>query len=284
MNGLLPALPVLLAGLGGAAVAVAAREWIGAVPSLLAQLEGAARTLALAGREGRTPSEGERRRLGIVAGAALGLLAVSLTGVGPLAGLATAGPAAAGWAIARRRRRYRLRLEADVPAIATGIADSVAAGGSLRIALGAAATGLTGPSAVEMARVRADLDLGVPPRRALESLADRVRSERIEALVAAIVSQERAGGDLALLLRRHAAAAGQRQRAEKEARSATAQARMTGGMVVAMPLIMALLVEMVAPGFIGSMLSQPLSAALIAVAAILQVLGFLGIRALGRVR
>ena len=59
---------------------------------------------------------------------------------------------------------------------------------------------------------------------------------------------------------------------------------MTGGMVVAMPAIMAVLVEMIAPGFIGSMLSEPLSAALVAVAAILQVLGFLGIRALGRVR
>lgn len=284
MSGLLPALPVLLAGLGGAAVVVAAREWITAVPSLLAQLEAAVRTLTLAGREGRTPNEAERRRLGFVAGVVLGLLAVLLTGVGPLAGLATAGPAAAGWAISRRRHRYRLRVERDIPSIATGIADSVAAGGSLRIALCAARTGLAGPSAVEMARVGADLDLGVAPGRALAEFSDRVRSDRVEALVAAILSQERAGGDLALLLRRHAESAGQRLRAEKEARSATAQARVTGGMVVAMPVIMALLIEMIAPGFIGSMLSEPLSAALVAVAAILQVLGFLAIRALGRVR
>jgi tight adherence protein B len=265
-------------------VVIAAREWIGAMPTVLAQLEAAALTVNLAGREGRSPSEAERRRLGIVIGAALGLFAVLLTGVGPLAGLASAGPAAAGWAIARRRHRYRLQVERDVPAIATGIADSVAAGGTLRIALGAARTGLAGPTAVEMARIGADLDIGVPPGGALAAFAERVRSDRVDALVAAILSQERAGGDLALLLRRHAASASQRARAEKEARSATAQARMTGGMVVGMPLIMALLVEMVAPGFVGSMLSEPLSAALLAVAAVLQVAGFLGIRALGRVR
>ncbi len=278
------AVPVLLAALGGAAVVVAAREWVGAVPSLLGQVEAAARTLALAGRENRTPSEEEQRRLGIVAGVSLGLLAVVLTGFGPLAGLAAGGPAVAGWVVARRRRRYRLRVERDVPAIAAGIADSIAAGGSLRIALVAAGTGLDGPSAVEMLRVGADLDLGMSARRALEALLKRVPSARIDALVAAILSQERAGGDLARLLRRHARAATERQRAEKEARSATAQARMTGGMVVAMPLVMGLLVELIAPGFLSGMLSEPASAALLASAAVLQVLGFLAIRKLGVVR
>lgn len=276
--------PILLAGLGGAAVVIAAKEWVTAMPSMLGQLEAAARTLMLAGRENRTPSESERRRLGLLAGAVLGLFAVMLTGVGPLAGVATAGPAIAGWVVARRRRRYRLRVEEDVPAIAAGIADSVAAGGSLRVALLAVGTGLSGPSAVEMARVGADLDLGMAPRLALDALVDRIPSDGIAALTAAILSQERAGGDLALLLRRHATAATQRRRAEKEARSATAQARMTGGMVVAMPLVMALLIEMISPGFVGSMISAPLPAVLVVAASILQVLGFLAIRALGRVR
>jgi tight adherence protein B len=277
------AVPVLLAALGGAAVVVAAREWLGALPSAVGQLQAAARTFTLAGRENRTPTERERRRLGAVAGVLLGLLAVVLTGFGPLAGLAAGGPALAGWAVARRRRRYRLRVEDDVAAIAAGIADSVASGGSLRIALLAVGTGLNGPSAVEMARVGADLELGMSARRALEALLLRVPSERVDALVAAILSQERAGGDLARLLRRHARAATERRRAEKEARSATAQARMTGGMVVAMPLVMGLLVEMIAPGFLSTMLSEPAAAALLSAAAVLQVFGFVVIRRLGRV-
>jgi len=276
--------PILLAALGGAAVAVAAREWVAVLPSLRAQLDGAVRVLALAGRENRPPTEAERRRLGLIVGATLGAVAVLLTGSAPLAGLAAAGPAAAGWAVAQRRRRYRLSVEADIPAIAHAIADSVAAGGSLRLALPAAASGLTGPSAVEMARVCADLDLGIPPHRALSALASRVPSERIEALTVAILSQQRAGGDLPGLLRRHGRAAAERARAEKEARSATAQARMTGGLVVAMPLVMALLVELVAPGFVAGMLAEPAAVILLAVAAALQVAGFLAIRKLGEVR
>ena len=47
----------------------------------------------------------------------------------------------------------------------------------------------------------------MPAREALDGLVERVPSERVEALVGAILSQERAGGDLAELLRRHARAA-----------------------------------------------------------------------------
>lgn len=278
------AVPILLAAIGGAAIAVALREGVTSMPSLMRQLEAAAQTLMLAGRENRQPSEPERRRLGLVAGAGLGILAVALAGFGPLAGVAAAGPTLAGLAVARRQRRYRLRVETDVPLLAAGIADAISGGGSLRTALLGAGTALEGPSAVELARVRADLELGLPARVALDGLAGRVRSERVEALVVAILSQERAGGDLADLLRRHAAAAAQRQRAEQEARSATAQARLTGGMVVAMPLVMALLVELISPGFTRSILASPLAVVLLASAGALQVAGFLTIRKLGTVR
>lgn len=278
------ALPVLLAALGGGAVAIALREIVATTPFILRQLEAAARTLALAGRENRAPTEPERRRLGIVAGAALGLIAVLVAGVGPLAGVAVAGPAVAGWVVARRQRRYRLRVERDVPAIAAGIADAVAGGGSLRMALLGAGAAAEGPTAVELARVGADLELGMPAREALAGLTRRVPSERVEALVAAILSQERAGGDLAALLRRHATAAAGRQRAEQEARSATAQARITGAMVVAMPLLMGLMVELVAPGFAAAMLASPISVVLLALAGMLQLGGFLAIRRLGAVR
>lgn len=281
MNELGAAIPILLAALGGAAVVVALHEGISSAPSLVRQLEAAARTLSLAGRENRAPSEVERRRLGVLAGAALGLLAMMVAGPGPLAGAAAGGPALAGALIARRQRRYRLRVEGEVPAIASGIADALSSGGSLRTALLGAGTALEGPSAVEMARVGADLELGMPARAALGGLADRVRSERIEALVVAVLSQERTGGDLAELLRRHAVAAAGRQRADEEARSATAQARLTGGMVVAMPLLMGLMVELVSPGFLSSLLSNPAAAVLLALAGALQIAGFLAIRKLG---
>lgn len=277
------ALPILVAAAGGGALALALREVVRSMPLLAAYLESAWLALARAGGEGTLPSDRERRRLGVVTGVALVALITLTVGVGPAAVLAGLGPALAGWAVGSRHRRYRARIEADIAAIATSLADGLSAGGSLRNALIDAASTLEGPAAVELARVRADLQVGLSPREALGAFERRIGGEPVAALVAAVLSQQRAGGDLAELLRRHAEAATERRRARAAARAATVQARMTGGMVVAMPVGAALLVELAVPGFIDSMLSDPAAAILLLVALALQLGGYLLIRRLGRV-
>lgn len=277
-------LPVLLAGIGGATLAVAVRELSLDLPWLRRYLGSALGALGRSGSEGSPPDPVEQRRLGVLAGIVLGGLALLLLGPGPPALLAALGPAGATRVVTGRRRRYRRRLESQIPSLARGIADALGSGGSLRTALVDLAAVIDGPAGVELARVRADLSLGVPPREALRALAQRSNSEPVGRLVAAIVSQQRSGGDLAGLLRTHAEAAIKRQRAEKEARSATAQARLTGGMVVAMPVGAALLVELASPGFLGSMLAEPLALVLLLVALGLQLGGYLLIQRLGRVR
>jgi tight adherence protein B len=197
--------------------------------------------------------------------------------------LAPAGPAVAAWAVARRRAGYRRAVDRGLPEVATAVADALASGRSPRAALAAAATALEGPAAREMARVRAELALGAPTRDALAALRSRLRSSRVDSFAAAVLSQELAGGDLATLLRRFAAAAADRDRAEADARSATAQARFTGLLVVAMPAGAALLAELLEPGFVGGLLSDPASATLLAVAAGFQLAGFAAIRRLSAV-
>ncbi|MGH9382474.1 MAG: type II secretion system F family protein, partial [Thermoanaerobaculia bacterium] len=167
--------------------------------------------------------------------------------------------------------------------LATAVADALASGRSARAALAAAATALEGPAAREMARVRAELALGAPTRDALAGLRSRMRSPRVDSFAAAVLSQELAGGDLATLLHRLAAAAADRDRTDADARSATAQARFTGLLVVAMPAGAALLAELLEPGFVGGLLSEPGSATLLAVAAGLQLGGFAAIRRLSGV-
>jgi tight adherence protein B len=164
--------------------------------------------------------------------------------------------------------------------VATAVADALASGRSARAALAAAATALEGPVAREMARVRAELAVGAPTRDALAALRTRMRSHRVDSFAAAVLSQELAGGDLATLLRRFAAAAADRDRTEADARSATAQARFTGLLVVAMPAGAALLAELLEPGFVGGLLSEPASATLLAVALGFQLAGFAAIRRL----
>ena len=105
----------------------------------------------------------------------------------------------------------------------------------------------------------------------------------MDSFASALLSQQLAGGDLATLLRRFAAASADRDRTEADARSATAQARFTGLLVVAMPAGAALLAELLSPGFVGGLLSNPASAGLLAASAALQLGGFAAIRRLSRV-
>ena len=277
------ALRVIAAALAGGLAAVALRESATAMPGLVRWLAAAVDPLRRAGREGHSPTEAERRRLALLGTGAIFLVSLALFGPGPAPFAAAAGPAAATWAIAARQRTYRRAVERGLPEVAIAIADALGVGRSPRAALTAAAASLEGPPAREMARVRAELALGAPTRDALAALRRRVDSPRVDAFSAALLSQQLAGGDLATLLRRFAAAAGDRDRTEADARSATAQARFTGLLVVAMPVGAALLAELLDPGFVGGMLSQPVAATMLGLAALLQGAGFVAIRRLSRV-
>ncbi len=275
--------PAVLGAAAGALLAVAAREALRGSPAAARWLRRTLEPLRRAGREGYAPSRPERRRLAALATAATVAAGWLLAGLALALPLAVAGPALAAWAISSRRRRYRLAVEHSLPALATAVADSLTAGRSLRASLLAAGRSLDGPPAAELARLGAELDLGAATAEAVAAWRRRMRSGRVDAFAGALLSQQLAGGDLAGLLRRFAAGAAERDRVAEDARTATAQARFTGLLVVAMPSGGALFAELIQPGFLARLLGSTPSAVLLALAAALQLAGFLAIGRLSRV-
>jgi Flp pilus assembly protein TadB len=275
--------PVLIAAAAGGLLALAVREALLASPAMARWLRLALEPLRRAGREGYAPSSIERRRLAALGTAAAVVGGWFLGGFALALPLAVAGPAGAGWAIGSRRRRYRRAVERSLPEVATAIADSLSAGRSLRASIPAAVASLDGPPATELSRLAAELDLGAATVAVVEGWRRRMRSERVDAFAAALLSQRLAGGDLAGLLRRFAAGAAERERVAEDARSATAQARFTGLLVVAMPSGGAVFAELLQPGFLATLLASPPAAILLALAAALQVAGFFAIRRFSQV-
>ena len=267
----------------GGLLALAGREaWL-ASPGAARWLRFALEPLRRAGEEGYAPSVLERRRLAALATVAAIAAGWFLGGFALALPLSVAGPAAAGWAIGARRRRYRAAVERSLPEVAMAIADSLSAGRSLRASLPAAVASLDGPPAIEISRLAAELGLGAPIVAVVSAWRQRMRSDRVDAFAATLLSQRLAGGDLAGLLRRFAAGAAERDRVAEDARSATAQARFTGLLVVAMPTGGALFAELLQPGFLARLLASPPAAVLLALAAALQVAGFFAIRRFSRV-
>ncbi len=276
-------LPLLLGAAAGTFALLAAREFVGGSAALAGWVRITVEPLKRARLEGYLPSSTERRRISILAGMAAVVTGLLLGGPVVAMALAFLAPLLAGVLVRRGRRRYRLAVEKAVPDTARAIADSLSAGHSPRGALAATAVALEGPAGVEFNRLRHELELGRPTDEAVAALALRLRSERMDAFAAALVSQRLAGGDLAALLRRFAEGAAERDRIAEDARSATAQARFTGYLVVAMPGGAALFAEMLRPGLFASLLGSPAALVVVGVSISMQAGGFLAISKLARV-
>lgn len=253
-------------------------------PRLARSLAGLAEVMRRPGTEGRDPAAEERRRL--LAACALGALAVGTFVAGPLLGVAAAcaTPAALGRALRTRRERYRRAVARGAARIAIGMADALAGGHSVRGAISEAAVGMEGPAGRELRRAAHELSLGARTEEVLEGLRRRADSHEIDTIVAGVLLQRRAGGDLARLLRDSAAAIDDQTRLEGEVRAATAQARFTGVVVVLLPLGGAGLAELASPGFLTGLADGFLTAWLVGLALAMQAAAAAAIRKLGRAR
>jgi tight adherence protein B len=266
------------AGVAGTWEALAAVERTRVAAAVARLLE----PLARAGREGRQPTPPERRRLWTVAGAAL-LGAGWLAGGAALGFLtALAGPVIVIAVTRVRRRRWREELRQSAPACARTIADALGAGRSIRTAIADAAGSAEGAAAHELRTAARGLAVGEPTEAVLVRLRTRAGSHAWDTLTAAVLLQRDAGGDLAALLRELAASGEATDRAERDARAATAQARFTAWVVLSLPLAGGVLAELAAPGFTASLVATPLSAWFAILAVLLQLTALICIGRLAR--
>jgi tight adherence protein B len=267
-----------LASLEGRLAAGRLQRWAATLGRLWAPL-------GAAGRSGRAPTAPERRRLAVLG--TLALLAGAWLLLGPLPALiaAAGGPAAVAGALRVRRRRWRAEVRAGAPAVARALADALAGGHSVRGAVEEAGRrgGVQGAAGAVLADGARALALGEPTEVVLGALAARAADPAWETLVAAVLLQRDAGGDLAGLLRGVAVDLEAARRTADEARSATAQARYTALTVTLMPMGALVLAELGAPGFTLDLFSQPLTAVLAGTGLVLQLFALLLVRRLGKV-
>jgi tight adherence protein B len=228
------------------------------------------------------PSRDERRRL-VALGSAV-LLAVGWLAAGPALAIAAsaAGPAVVAAVVRARTRRHRRAVAAGAATAARVLADAVGSGHAVRGAVGVAAIEVPGAAGEELRRAARELVLGEPTDATLERLRARAHAPAWDTLVAALLLQRDAGGDLAGLLRRLAVSAEAAERAEADARTATAQARFTARLVAGMPIAAAGFAELASPGFTLALLRDPISGWLLAGAAVLQAVGLLSVRRIAR--
>jgi len=176
---------------------------------------------------------------------------------------------------ARRLSRFRAQLPSALVVLST----SVRAGLSLPQAVQAASEQIPAPAGEEFGAVARDTALGGTIDAGLAALEKRAPLPEVRFLVAGLSLARATGGSLAPLLDSIAETLRERERLRGQARALTAQGRLSGWVVGAVPVVMLVVMYLIDPVFVSPLFTTPPGWIMLGTAAVLETLGALGIRA-----
>jgi tight adherence protein B len=183
----------------------------------------------------------------VLVGALIGNWWISPGFTGWILGL-VAGLLPLGFVLYKRARRFR-KFNALLPDAVDLIARSLRAGHSLPSALVAVSEEIDDPLGPEFRRCAEEMSFGLPFRDSLMHLFRRFPIQDLQFLVSAILLQKETGGNLAELLDKTAAVMRGRIQLQQKVRVHTAQGRMTGAILLAIPFVAFILMNVVSPGW-----------------------------------
>jgi tight adherence protein B len=141
--------------------------------------------------------------------------------------------------VARKRRRLRAsaaRRDEQLADAIGAIVSALRAGMSLPQAIGYAATEARSPLREELTALVDAVDVGVPLADAIGGWADGVATDDVRLVAATMELHRRVGGDLPAVLEQVASSVRERVAVAREVRALTAQARLSGGILGALPI------------------------------------------------
>jgi tight adherence protein B len=156
------------------------------------------------------------------------------------------------WIYYKRQARFR-RFEAMLPEAIDLMTRVLRSGHALPSALVMVADEIPDPVGTEFRRTADELSYGLPFREAMLNMERRFPIDELRFLVTAIVVQKESGGNLVDLLEKSAGLLRARIVLRQKIRVFSAQGRMTGWILGALPFVAFLALNYVRPGY-----SQPL--------------------------
>jgi tight adherence protein B len=183
----------------------------------------------------------------------------------------------------KRGRRIK-RFITQLPFALDLIKSSLEAGHSLLRGLQVVVSEFEDPIATEFRSVIEQTRLGLPLPRAMEEMLKRVPNDDLRLLIVAVRVQSEVGSSLAVIIERLAEIVRIRQRLGAQVKALTAQARMSGWVVGALPIIMLAAFSVIQPAYTHTLFYEPGGQRLLKIAATLDALAFLSIRKLLKVK
>jgi tight adherence protein B len=158
----------------------------------------------------------------------------------------------------------KFKASRRLKAFDAGLADAIdmmaralRAGHSMTASMNVVAEQSLEPVRSEFSEVFKQQNFGLPIRDAMQQMLDRVPSQDLRVMVTGILVQKETGGNLAEILDRTSQTIRERLKIQGEIRTHTAQGRMTGYILCALPVVMLIVINFLNPGYSRVLMENP---------------------------
>lgn len=179
--------------------------------------------------------------------------------------------------------KRRARFNAQLPEALSTMTNALRAGFSLSQAFDSVVDRGEAPISEEFAILRQQLRLGMSFEDALESMSLRVGSEDLTLVTTAILISRKTGGNVTEIFDKISETIRGRMKIERKVRTLTAQGRMQGIIVSAMPFFLGAVMTAVKPSMMLPFLGSAAGVASVAAMLVLIAAGWLMIRRIIRI-
>jgi tight adherence protein B len=177
----------------------------------------------------------------------------------------------------RRNKRFR-RFEENFPDALDSLARAMRAGHPFAAAMNIVSEECEAPVSTELRRAAAEGNLGTSWEQALGHLADRVPLIEVSMFASAVQMQSRTGGKLNEVMAKLAENMREATALKGEIRALAAHGKLTGAVLTILPIVIAVMMMVVNPSYLGVLFYHPNGKYLIAGAIVCLVLAHLVIR------
>ena len=206
-----------------------------------------------------------------LAGCAVAMAMKSPLAIVPLAAMA-AGSLPMIWLVFRRKSRLKA-FSTQLPDALEMMARALRAGQSLAFGFNAVASEMPAPVGKEFSRVFEEQNLGVALDDSLRAMCERVPNLDLRFFVTAVILQRQTGGDLSEILDKIGELIRDRFRIMGQVQALTGEGRLSGVVLMALPLVLFLGVYHMNPDYVSQLFTDPAGKKMLAVSIVMQILG-----------
>jgi tight adherence protein B len=194
----------------------------------------------------------------------------------PVFGLAL-GVLPLGWLLWKRNKRFA-RFSKQLPDALELVARALRSGHSLASGINVVVEEMSDPVSKEFRMAYEEQNLGVPLELALKNVQKRMPNMDFGFFATAVAIQRQAGGDLAEILDKIGHIVRERFRILGQVQALTGEGRISGIVLMALPIALFFAVWHMNPDYVMQLFTDELGRKMVAVAAVLQVLGAICIK------